>query len=465
MHDRIAGIISIYNMFRPGRRAGVAVSGGADSVALLHILCDLAPELDVKLRVLHVNHCLRGEESDMDERFVADLAAQLGLPISAHRVDISGLARQTHDNLEQAARKVRYEYFHSLVSAGKVDCVAVGHTRSDQAETVLFRFLRGSGTAGLAGIRPVTEEGIVRPLLDVTRAEIEEYLGSRSIPWRHDSSNHDRRFARNRIRHELMPELISEWNPALEETLARMADVALGEEEYWLRITKRLAEKYLSVENGAVVMRRDEVAVLHPSELRRLLRYTVSHAKGNLRGINFRHVEQLAELVRSNAGDGHRQIPGIHATRSLDWVRISRAGLSGQSEAYHIPAPFPGMVMVPGGGTAVYIGQFSDPVGYPKEEVEKSYLVDPHRLNGPLALRSWKPGDRFRPSGYERPVKLKELFQKARIPSWDRIGWPIIVDKGSIVWTRRFGVAQDYAPKQGCRKLLRITEMDHRQRQ
>ena len=199
-------------MLRPGDRVAAAVSGGADSVFLLHVLAHIAPRLNVTLAgVAHLNHKLRGEASDADERFVAGLAGGLGVPFFRAEARVM----EAGGNLEQAARRARIKFFETLIREGKADRIATGHTRDDQAETVLFRMLRGSGLAGLAGILPVTGEHLIRPLLETTRAEIEEFLTARGIPWREDASNADHRFARNRIRHGLLPQLEREWNPEL----------------------------------------------------------------------------------------------------------------------------------------------------------------------------------------------------------------------------------------------------------
>ena len=180
-----AETIRRYRMFQPGQRVGAAVSGGADSVCLLHVLRELAPQWDLRLSLLHLNHGLRGEESRQDEQFVRDLAARLGIEATIRAVDVAASA----DNLEQAARYARLTFFREQLAAGEVARIATGHTANDQAETVLFRFLRGSGGAGLAAIRPVTAEGIVRPLLAAGRADVEQYLRERGIAWREDSSN------------------------------------------------------------------------------------------------------------------------------------------------------------------------------------------------------------------------------------------------------------------------------------
>src|SRR5580700_2848625 len=211
MLARVLKTISRYNMLPAGARVIVAVSGGADSVCLLHVLTELFPTSVAG--VAHFNHHWRPAASNEDERFVAALASQLTLPF------FKAEATPSQGNREQEARRARREFFASLGST-----VALGHTRDDQAETVLFRFLRGSGLAGLSGILPVGN-GIIRPLIDVTRAEVEQYLRTRNIPWREDATNQDLSFARNRIRHDLLPQLARDWNPKITDALAHLADL------------------------------------------------------------------------------------------------------------------------------------------------------------------------------------------------------------------------------------------------
>ncbi len=217
MLEKVQAAIHQGGLACAGDRIGVAVSGGADSVALLFALKEMGC---YSLTVLHANHGLRGTESDGDQEFVCSLAWQLDLPVQTKRLTLGA------GNLEQEARNARYGWFQELMETGAVDRVAVGHTRSDQAETVLFRFLRGAGTSGLAAILPVTKEGIFRPLLSLSRSEILTFLREKGISWREDSSNQDGRFARNRIRHQLLPQLKQEWNPAIEKSLSQTAEWA-----------------------------------------------------------------------------------------------------------------------------------------------------------------------------------------------------------------------------------------------
>jgi tRNA(Ile)-lysidine synthase len=210
---------------------------------------------------------------------------------------VAAVCREAGENLEQAARDARLDFFRGLIETATVDRVATGHTRSDQAETVLFRLLRGAGTAGLAGIRPVTNDGIVRPLLEVDRVEVEQFLRDRGFSWRDDSSNASSAFARNRIRHALLPQLTADWNPAMAETLAHLADWAQAEESYWDAELARLAPSYLKMEPPAVLLGTDALGALPLAAARRLVRYAVEAAKGDLHGIGYGHLAGVLELA------------------------------------------------------------------------------------------------------------------------------------------------------------------------
>src|SRR5690348_15758820 len=298
--DRVRQTIARYRMFDAGQKVAVAVSGGADSVCLLHVLRELAPLWDLHLRVLHLNHRLRGAESDEDAEFVRRLAAEFGLPFTAHQVDLSAAP----ENLEQGAREARLSFFRDAISSGEAARVATGHTRSDQAETVLFRFLRGAGTAGLSAIRPVTADGIVRPLLEIDRADVLQFLRDRNIPWREDSTNRSLTFARNRIRHELLPQLVRDWNPGFERNLAQTADWALAEESYWEAEIGRLAESYLVPGLNSVLLDTKRLNLLPLAVARRLVRRAIETVRGNLVGIGFDHVNGILQMAVDREGHG-----------------------------------------------------------------------------------------------------------------------------------------------------------------
>jgi tRNA(Ile)-lysidine synthase len=431
-------------MLAPDARVIIAVSGGPDSVCLLHVLRELGFRVT---GVAHVNHKLRGEASEEDERFVAAVARDMGLAFHFTAAPCIG------GNLEQTARRARREFFHDLIQRGLADRIALGHTLDDQAETVLFRMLRGSGLAGLAGILPVTAEGLIRPLLGVTRSEVETFLRQRGIPWREDASNREARFARNRIRQELLPRLKQDWNPRLTEVLAHLADLAYEEERWWAAKVARLAQQLLVVTPGAVEVATGDLAKVPRPVARRLIRHAIRQVKGNLRAVQFSHIENVLELPKAG---GQAELPGIRAIRSFDWIRLEVPGG---------PQPAGGQVTVPGrcpapdGNSMICLDVIRRAPGAAACATLKSDLYF-RKVPERLVLRGWRPGDRYCPQGHAGDWKLKELFQRQRVPSWRRPFWPILCWGDKILWAREFGPAAEYSeyPASEAQFRLRIRE-------
>lgn len=424
--------ISRYNMLASGARVVAAVSGGPDSVCLFHMLRELAPRLCFTVAgVAHLNHKLRGEASDEDERFTAALAARHGVAFFSSEVKVGEIG----GNLEQAARQARLGFFHGLIEERRCDAVATGHTLDDQAETVLFRLLRGSGLAGLAGILTVTREGLIRPLLAVTRAEVEEFLRARGIAWREDATNRDPGFARNRIRHTLLPELARDWNPEIALALARLADTAREEEQCWKPEIEKLAGDLLT---------EGETSASRLSGLpRAVARRLVRHAAGAL---EFDAVERVLDLARGKAGRGTLDLPRVRVVRSFDRLRFMPPGrpVHPQPLRVCVPGRYPWPKAGPEGGTRVCLeAAETEPVPGGCVRLKLSEAAS----STPLLLRGWRAGDHYQPAGHSRDRKLKEMFQQARVPSWQRGFWPILCQGTEILWVRQFGAASEWVAR------------------
>ncbi len=444
--DQIAGTIFRYNMFTAGDRVGVAVSGGADSVCLLQALHELAPRWDLRLEVLHLNHRLRGAASDEDAAFVERLAAKLDLPFHLRPVDVGEIP----GNLEQAARNARREFFREAMGAFGITKIATGHTRSDQAETVLFRLLRGAGNAGLAGVLPVTSEGLVRPLLDVPRSQVEAWLGERGIGWREDASNADERFSRNRIRHELLPKLRAEWNPSIDAMLAQLSQLAREDEAYW---RTSLPEHLLLRRDRTVLLNVDAVRAYPVAVVRRLLRRAIELVRGDLHQIEFQHIDGALGLVNEQEGHGRLQVPGADVFRSMDWLRIAPQGYDNLTERnFRIPLQIPVTLVTPGLGVSICIERMTADSRYTDRECD----LDGDKLTGQLDLRNWRPGDQYQRIVGRDAEKVKFLFQEARVPLWDRRFWPIITLNDEIVWAWQFGPAAEFRSGSESSNVLRI---------
>jgi tRNA(Ile)-lysidine synthase len=476
MLQSVVRTITRYRMIQPGERIAVACSGGPDSTALLLVLQELAPKLGCTLSVCHFNHRLRGEESQEDERFVRSLAERLGVAFDCARADVRGSAAKARANLEAKARELRYRFFRSLIEARKADRIAVGHTADDQAETVLHRFLRGSGTRGLAGIYPVAEGGIVRPLIEVRRQAVVQWLQDRGQSWREDQSNRDLRLTRNRIRHELLP-VLSRYNPRIVETLAGTAVIAKEEESFWERFLPEVLSRPARVEAGSVVLEISTLRELPRAVARRVLRWALgAAAHGRREPANsrsgcikagkaapprgeFEEIERLLRLVNEGRSGSSVQLAGkLLASREYSRLVVQQAGSTRASQGYSRSFRVPATVEVPEIGSTFSFELV--PIGREKARYNRNgaFLLDKRLAEFPLTLRNWQPGDGYKPKGHQRQRKLKELFQKGRISRSERQGWPVVVAGDQIVWMRGFEVPEELSPAPGKRLAILIHE-------
>lgn len=480
--NRAKRTITKRTMLLPGERVGVAVSGGPDSVCLLHTLRKLAPRLKIKLGVIHLDHQLRGVESADDLKFVANLADEFELETDFKSFPVASAVQETGENLEQVARTIRYKFFATLIDSGRYDKIAVGHTRSDQAETVLFRFLRGAGSAGLAGVRPMLTSQIVRPLIELTRDDVMAYLDHHNYGYRLDSTNRDLSRARNRLRHDLLPQLQRDWNPNIITTLANTAEWARAEEEEWDTRLPALAQSHLTFTDLGLSYKVNLIESLSLAATRRLLRYAIKEVRGDLLGIDFAHVEALRQLAMAPKGTGVLHLPGLHAERSFGEIRIKPAGMNAaETKSYKVDINGPGSFLGPWGRSSLTLKLHHRKFTVPEQGYNGDWreLLDWEKLPRPLCVRNWQAGDRYHPAGRSGVKKLKSLFQERQVAAWRRRGWPVLVgaaqidregaargDKPTngdgvveeIIWTRTFGPSVKFTAAKKSRILLEIRE-------
>jgi tRNA(Ile)-lysidine synthase len=438
-------------LLKPGLRLAVGLSGGPDSVALTRALAERSKQLGLVLHAAHLHHGLRGEEADGDLAFARALAAELGLPFHEARVDCEAEAKAQVQTIEEAARHLRYRWFRQLMATDEVEAVATAHTRDDQAETVLAKFLRGAWTEGLSGIHPVVEfpEGrILRPLLATTRAEVEAYLAAIGQGWREDSSNRHLTFTRNRIRHELLP-LLESWNPRLREHLAQMAQLARDEEAWWTSEVAKVAPQLLlhgrPVRGGGreagdgLALDFTRLAALAPALQRRLLRFAAEELGADL---DFPATEALRALALcGRAGQRLELVQGLRAERTARELRlaiqpVAAAGTDAAAE-YHVAIP---------GEVAAFGMRLRIEASEPARGTEDQTAT----------LRNWKPGDRVQLRYSSGPRKVKEVLERLKVTGSSRAFWPVLELDGRIVWMR--GV--DVEPAPGIRVVSTSLEND-----
>lgn len=475
-----------YRLLKAGDRVGVAVSGGADSVALLRLLLELRKKVGFVLSVVHFNHNLRGTESDEDQRFVAELAQRHKLELGCESGDVAAYAAEKHLSLETAAREMRYRYFRQLLLEGRLNRIATGHTLDDQAETVLLKMVRGAGGRGLAGIYPKLnvsscqpstlssqlrqspEASIIRPLLGTRRRDLEAYLLALAQSWREDKSNRDLRHMRNRVRHGILPSLERYLNPAVREAFAETAEIARAEEQYWENEVARVLPQVWEAAERRSDRRRDAAAtggVLDQSALvqlplalqRRLLR-AASESLGLQ--LAFQHVEEILALCSNRRGC---------AVLPHEWVvSWKKSGLWFESGGEKLKEPpYEYCLSVPGSIEVRETQSRFDAVlvsGNAFEGYNPEDLLDRELLAADLKVRNWRPGDRFWPAHTKVAKKIKELLQERHVTGTERKLWPVVASGADVVWVRGFPAPAQFRPGSVHDRAVLLRETSLKQR-
>ena len=470
VREKVLASIREHGLLKPGDRVGVAVSGGADSVAMLRALLELRGDLGVVLSVLHFNHKIRGADADEDERFVQELAGQQGLEFHGSSADVPAYAAEHKLSLEAAGREARYQFFESFFQRQALDAVATGHTMDDQAETVLMRVLRGAGTRGLAGIYPKRKVigcgggvvgCIVRPLLGVRRAEVLGYLGGIHQCWREDATNVDLQYTRNRIRHGLIPLIETRFKPNAVAALAQLAEVAREEENYWEAELRQIMPEVVQVPGAdacRLAVNVARLAGLHPALQRRILRECAQKLDVTL---DFEHLTRLLRAVHCGATGRTKtkacELPGGWAVvREQQELRFELRPRREPPPCYEYRLPIPGEVEIREVGRV--IRAFLRPAQPRASGYNPEQSLDPAALGPELVIRNWQPGDRLWPAHSKGPKKLKELFEQRHVPAAERRSWPVAASGGKLAWSRGFGASAEFQPTGGSLQVVVIEE-------
>jgi tRNA(Ile)-lysidine synthase len=482
LRQTVVEYIRKHELLKAGNRVGIAVSGGADSVALLRLLVELRKEIGVVLSVVHFNHKLRGVASEEDERFVAELAQRHKLDLHCESGEVAAYAAEKHLSVEAAAREMRYRYFRRLLLEGRVNHIATGHTLDDQAETVLLKIVRGAGGRGLAGIYPrlwvrssrlsESSASIIRPLLGTRRRELEPYLLGLGQSWREDRSNRDLRHMRNRVRHGILPRLERYLNPAVREALAETAEIARAEEEYWEReVARVLPLVWEAAAEHRRDSRRDAVAtggvlslsvlVDLPCALQRRVVRAASESLG-LR-LDFQHVEEILALGSPRAGAPKSTVlqDGWVVSRKKGQLLFELQCCTPGKLEYEYWLSVPGSVEIRETEsrfeTVLVPGNAAE--GYNPED-----LLDGTLLASELRVRNWRPGDRFWPAHTKVPKKIKELLLERKVVGLERKLWPVVVSGTDVVWVRGFQAPARLRSRSVAGKAVLIREVGLKER-
>ena len=450
--------IDTHELLHRGAKVMVSVSGGADSMALLSVLCQLQPTYRLTLTVAHVNHQLRSEEATRDALFVERHADKLGLPFHKMGVDVKVLKRRTGLSPQHAARQLRHDALRSLSRSLAATHIALGHTADDQAETLLMRLLRGGGPAGLAGI-PAKRMPFIRPLLGVHRDSILEYLRSTGVPWVEDSSNANRSYLRNRVRLDLMPTL-REYHPHITQRLHHVADMLRADNDVLEQQTEALASQVLSREVGNAMfsIRRAPFSAAPVAMQRRLLRYAIDQLPLSGDRAGFRDVEALLRFVVCGGNVGRRlTLAGQLMAELCNDVVLLWQTRALPPTSLSVVLPVPGTLTLRGLAstlTARTVARRQDGQGRAESRVA---LLDFDAATSPLSLRFPRPGDRFHPLGAAGSQKLQDFFVNRKVPRAMRPHVPLVLAGPEILWVVGYRIAEPFKVRPETRRVLELS--------
>jgi len=446
--------ISHLNLIPRGASVVVALSGGPDSVALVHVLVELAGQGDLSLAGLaHLNHGIRGEAAGRDERFCQELARELGLPFDAERTDVPALAAASRRSVEDAGRAARYAFLRRAAARLGADRIAVGHTRDDQAETFLLQLIRGAGPRGLAGIHPRVGP-IVRPLIRTSREALRDYLAHGTFAFVVDETNADRALLRNRVRLELIPRLQQAFSPAIVQVLCREAEIARVDADYLESEAQVAFGGLVSQRGGVLDVDAGGLLEAPPALAWRVARAALRQAGGG-RFVGYEAVQRLLALARNGPGLSVLQFPGATACWQEGRLHLRPGRRDALPEAGMNISPI--LLSIPGEAhiqalgltltarRAVWPDRDSLNGGDLPAGAPDTALVDADTVPAVLAVRTRRPGDWFRPLGMSGRKKLQDFFVDRKVPRAERDRTPLVVDGADrIVWVGGHVIAEDF---------------------
>lgn len=455
---RVRRAIDQYHLFDEGDRVIVGVSGGLDSMVLLHLLNSLIQTFNLTLIVAHVNHGLRIGESEKEAEFVQTAASRFGLPFEYGEFDVREFQKRTGLSLEDAARRIRFKFFEELLEKHQAQKIALGHHADDQVETILLRLLRGAGVKGLKGMLPIREGKVVRPLLGVWREALESFAKDKGIPYLIDSSNVQRDYLRNRIRLDLIPWIEKEYQPHFKKILLKVSRVLQIEDDFLEKEAEKAFQGLVKKEGDGFSFVFSDFQILHPA-------------------LQWRVIEKLLKI--SGLGEEREKIM-VNQRRIFERFSYPSPSFTLQlSEEFFLEkkynsvflkkgkveatSPFEIELLVPG---RTYIKEIQRevqvemiPREFFKEGIERSSsvaLLDFQMIQFPLKIRSFRPGDRFQPLGLKGTQKVKEFFIDHKIPKTERSKIPLLISGDRIAWIVGYRIDERFKITPETKEILRV---------
>ena len=455
MKDRVLENIRKYNLIENGDNIIIGLSGGPDSMALLYVLLDI-DEIDFNIHIAHVNHGVRGKEALEDENFVRDLAKKLKLPYYSTRVNMDEYAKEKGLSSEEAGRELRYGFFRKIATELGGGKIAVAHNKNDQAETILMRLFRGTGIDGLCGMDFISKD-IIRPILDIERAEIEKYLEDKNIETRLDKTNLETIYNRNKIRLELIPYIKENFNPNIIDALWRTSRIANIDNEFLELYTKKSYDNMVKkIEKDSIILDSHSFLKEEKSIQQRIIRNIIIYINGSIQGLTEQHISNILELfIKGGTGKSIDIIDNIIAKTSYDDLIIEKKkDIEIKDYIYKIPINGSTYIEELGFKISTEIVSVNNLDIYTKDRFIKYFDYD--KINKGLYIRNRKAGDRFVPYGMKGNKKLKDYFIDEKVPKEKRDLIPILVDEENILWIVGYRISDLYKITDATETALKI---------
>ena len=449
------------NLVKPGEKLAAAVSGGPDSVAMLFCLNNLKKDIGFELFVFHINHMLRGKESDRDELFVKNLTESLGLPFYFAKADVAEYQKKHKCSVQVAAREMRYFHLNQLADHYFISKIATGHTAGDQAETVLMRVLKGSGLKGISGISPIRDNKYIRPMLEVTREEIEQFLKQNKVKFVMDSTNLKNNYLRNQVRNKLIPFLKEEFNPSIIDALCRSSQIFRTDDNFVSEVAHNELNKLLLKNHDTIlILNSTHFQTLHEALKRRIILEAIYQFSGSGRQVSQNIIESILHVIGSKvSGKSLSVFNNLIFKYQYNQIifEIQKKNIGGNLIKQK-------KLLIPGKTIIEEIGKEVVSTIITKKEVPKNLkktasftaFIDCNVSGKELFVRSRQKGDKFCPLGIKGHKKIKDYFIDKKVPREERDFIPLIMNKESIFWIIGYQISELARLKEDTKDVLKL---------
>lgn len=455
--DRVRSTINKYNLLQKGDKIVLGLSGGPDSVCLLHVLKQLEEEYDISIYAAHLNHQIRGIEAQKDVMYISQLCDSLGVKFFVKSINVPEYCKKHGLSIEEGARKLRYEMFYEIKQKTKSNKIAIGHNLNDQAETILMRMMRGTGLQGLKGIEYKRDETIIRPILDIERSSIEAYCEKYNLKPRIDSTNLENIYTRNKIRLDLIPYIQENFNANVIESICRMGNNLKLDNDY---IEQEGSEKFKEVSklnnNESVEIILDKYIHLHKAIKSRIIRNSIKYILGDTNFIDQKHIEDVLDLENEGKINKKLVLPrGLFVYRNNDNILFTTEEITYEDVKFNYKVPKDGVIKIKPTGVFIEAKTMSIERFKSMKADKSSKGFDLDKFKGGIIVRNRESGDKIKLAGGSK--KLKSLFIDLKIPREERSKIPVLVDNDEVVCVGNYKISENYKIDANTKEVLKIT--------